>query len=86
MPYVKGQKNKTQERMEYKMRKLTTGEPSTLATYRKIALQLTKDEQSNAVKYFDQLIAETPNGENEMVEENETRMMIKISRLIYVQK
>lgn len=74
------------ERKDNEMKRLTTGEPATLGTYRKIALQLTKDENSDAVKYFDQLIAESPNGENEEVEENETRMMIKISRLIYVSK
>lgn len=68
------------------MKRLTTGEPATLGTYRKIALQLTKDENADAVKHFDELIASAPNGEDEEVEENETRMMIKISRLIYVQK
>lgn len=66
------------------MRRLTTGEPSTLGTYRNIALRLTKDENSDVVKYFDELIANSPDGENEFVEENETRMMIKISRMIYV--
>jgi hypothetical protein len=68
------------------MKKLTTGEPSILKTYRGIALQLTKDENSVAVKHFDELIADAPDGENQIVEENETRMMIKISRLIYLKR
>lgn len=66
------------------MNKLSTGQPSTLETYRSIALKLSGDEQSDAVKHFDQLIAEAPNGDQEEVTENETRMMIKISRLIHV--
>lgn len=72
--------------MDSNMKRLTTGEPATLGTYRNIAFRLTKDENSDAVKYFNQLITESPDGENHEVEENETRMMIKISRLIYLPK
>lgn len=68
----------------FNMKKLSTGEPSTLGTYRSIALRLTKDEKSEVVNYFDQLIEETENGGEEVVTENETRMMIKISRMIHL--
>lgn len=66
------------------MKKLSTGEPSTLGTYRNIALRLTKDEESEVVKHFDQLIEKAKNGGEEVVTENETRMMIKISRMIHL--
>lgn len=65
------------------MQKLSTGEPSTLGTYRNIALKLSENDQSEAVKYFDQQIAEAEKGAEEEVTENETRMMIKISRMIH---
>jgi hypothetical protein len=45
---------------------LSTGEPSTLGTYRKIAVALT-GEDSKAVKYFDKKIAESPHGADEEV-------------------
>lgn len=66
------------------MKKLSTGQPSTLGTYRQIALQLSNgDSSSEAVQYFDRLIAEAVNGADEEVTENETRMMIKISRMLH---
>ena len=56
--------------------KISTGEPSTLGTYRKIALALSGDENSPAVKFFDAKIAEQ--GENEVVVADESQVMALI--------
>ena len=45
------------------MRTISTGEPSNLETYRNIALALTGNKNSKAVKFFDKKIQESPNKE-----------------------
>ena len=52
--------------------KLSTGMPSTLGTYRKIAKVLFS---SKAVDFLDRKISESPNGEDEEVLANETQMI-----------
>ncbi len=63
------------------MENTSSGEPSTLGTYRKMALALS-DENSLAVKFFDKKIAESTNGENEEVLANESQVMFLIFQLI----
>ena len=63
------------------MIKISTGEPSTLGTYRKIALSLS-DENSRAVKFFDEKIDNSPNGEDELVLADETQMLNIIIMLL----
>lgn len=60
------------------MRKISTGEDSTLKTYRNIAYILSGFEESEATRFFDKKIAEAPNGENEEVIADETQMMYLI--------
>ena len=49
------------------MRTISTGEPSNLETYRNIALALTGNKNSKAVKFFDKKIKESPNKEKENI-------------------
>lgn len=51
---------------------LSTGDPSTLGSYRKLAHAAGLTE---AVAYLDQKIAESPNGENEVVLADERQMI-----------
>jgi len=53
---------------------LSDGNPSTLETYRKYAVAL-YGEDSEAVKFFDNKIADSPNGEKEEVIAAESQMM-----------
>lgn len=53
-------------------RTISTGEPATLKTYRKIAIVLTGDD-SYATKYFDDQIAK--HGEDEEVIVNESQVI-----------
>ena len=63
---------------------ISTGQPSTLKTYRGIALALTGgDEQSRAVQFFDDKIKDSPNGEDEGVIADEGQMMLLIAQLIF---
>jgi hypothetical protein len=67
---------------EYADLNISTGEPSTLKTYRKIALALSSgNEKSAAVKFFDGKIKSSPHGENERVLAAESRMMYLIISL-----
>lgn len=59
---------------------ISTGEPSTLGTYKKIATILT-GENSEAVKFFERKIQESPNGENEAVIAHESQMLMLIMEL-----
>lgn len=62
------------------MRKISTGEDSTLGTYRKIA-NIIFGEDSPAVKFLDEKIAESPNGENEEVIADESQMLYLIANM-----
>jgi len=68
---------------EYDNLNISTGEPSTLKTYRKIALALSSgNEQFAAVKFFDDKIKSSPHGENERVLAAESQVMYLIISLI----
>ena len=64
------------------MRTISSGEPATLGTYRKIALVLSGSENSEVVKFFDKKIEGSPNGENEEVLADETQMMFLIITML----
>jgi len=65
------------------MKKISTGEPSTLATYRMIALVLCGgDKESEVVKFFDSKIQESPNGPDEEVIADERQMIYLIMSMI----
>ena len=49
------------------METISTGEPANLETYRNIALALTGNKNSKAVKFFDKKIQESPNKEKEVI-------------------
>ena len=66
------------------MNTISTGEPATLGTYRKIALAL-GGEDSPAVKFFDKKIAASPNGENEEVIAHETQVLYLIVQMLQPQ-
>jgi hypothetical protein len=61
---------------------ISTGEPATLGTYRKIALAISGDETSKVVKFFDDKIQKSPKGEDEEVIASETQVMFIIGQLI----
>lgn len=64
------------------MKTISTGEPSTLKTYRTIALALSLgDENSESVKYIDRKIASAPHGENEVVKASESQMLFLLGNL-----
>jgi hypothetical protein len=56
------------------MKKMSTGQDSTLGNYRQMAL-LFFGEDSGAVEYLDQLIAESPNGADEEVIADEEQVV-----------
>jgi hypothetical protein len=60
---------------------ISTGEPNTLKTWRKIALAL-GGENSSVVKFFDEKIANSPHGEDEKVIAAEEQMLILISQML----
>ena len=64
------------------MKLISTGQPSTLGTYRQIASFLSQDDNSEVIKYFDKKIKESPNGENEEVIADETQMMLLIVNML----
>lgn len=64
------------------MRKISTGEDSTLGTYREIAFLLGGFKENEATRFIDQKIAESPNGENEEVIADERQMMYLLLNLI----
>ena len=61
---------------------ISTGEPNTLGTYRKIALALSGSEDSKVVQFFDEKIANNPNGENEKVIADERQMIYLIVTML----
>lgn len=62
------------------MQKISTGEDSTLATYRKIAIAL-RGEQSEAVKFLDEKIKNDPDGDQGEVIADEGQMLYLIMSL-----
>lgn len=64
------------------MRYISTGEPSNLKTYRNIALILSGNEESDAVKFFDKKIEEDPEGERAEVIQHESQMLYLITKLV----
>jgi len=62
---------------------ISTGQPSTLKTYRQIAKLLSQDENSKVIKFFDKKIKESPNGENEEVITDESQMMLLIAHMAF---
>ncbi len=66
---------------EDRMNTISTGEPATLGTYRKIAIALA-GENSKAVQFFDEKIAASSNGENERVIAAESQVLFLISSMI----
>ena len=61
---------------------ISTGEPNTLGTYRKIALALSGDVNSEVVKFFDKKISKSTQGENARVIAAETQVMYLIGTMI----
>lgn len=59
------------------MKHISTGQPSTLGTYRMLAVLY----GPKAVAHMDKLIAEAPNGDQEEVIADETQMMHLLARL-----
>ena len=64
------------------MKTISTGEPSNLETYRNIALALTGNKNSKAVKFIDKKIQESPNKEKEEVIADEREVIHLILTLI----
>jgi len=62
------------------MDKISTGEDSTLGTYKKMAVALF-GEDSKIAKFFNDKIAESPNGENEEVIQHESQMLYLIMHM-----
>jgi len=68
------------------MKYISTGEPSTLKTYRKIALFLNNsNEESIGVKFIDGKIKESPLGEDEEVLADESQMIHFIMSMVIQQ-
>jgi len=62
------------------MRKLSTGEDSTLGAHRKMAVAVFGVD-SPAVKFLDKEIAESPNGEQEEVIADEGQMVMLLGQI-----
>ena len=62
------------------MRKLSTGQDSTLGSYRKMAVAVF-GEDSKAVQFLDEKIAESPNGEDEEVIAEESQAVAMLGKL-----
>ena len=62
------------------MKKLSTGDDSTLENYRKLAVDIF-GEDSDAVKMLDDKIKESPNGKYEEVLENERELVYVLMSL-----
>jgi hypothetical protein len=62
------------------MTKLSTGDDATLGNYRKMAAAVFGKE-SKAVKFLDDKIAESPNGENEEVIADEGQMVYLLGNM-----
>lgn len=57
-------------------KKISTGEPNTLGTYKKIALAISGGRETEATRFMDKKIEESPQGENEIVLADERQMLI----------
>ena len=64
------------------MRTISTGESANLEIYRNIALALTGNKNSKAVKFIDKKIKESPNKEKEEVIADEREVIHSILTLI----
>ena len=64
------------------MKKLSTGDDSTLGNYRKLATAVF-DQDSKAVKFLDNKIKDSPQGENEEVLADETQMVGLLGRMTF---
>ena len=62
--------------------RISTGEVSNLKTYRRIALAIFMNENSNVVRWFDEEIRKAPNGEYEQVVAEESKMLSFIMEMI----
>ncbi|MFM5312156.1 hypothetical protein ACET9Q_12825 [Aeromonas caviae] len=62
------------------MRKLSTGQDSTLGNYRKMAAAVF-GEDSKAVQFLNKKIAESPNGEDEEVIVEESQAVAMLGKL-----
>jgi hypothetical protein len=62
------------------MNKLSTGMDSTLGSYRRLSA-VCFGENSEAVKYLDKMIAESPNGVNEEVIADERQMIYLLATM-----
>lgn len=60
---------------------ISTGEPSTLKTYRKIAV-IMGGENTKATQFIDDKISESPKGENEVVIADESQMLFLLVQLL----
>lgn len=60
------------------MKKLSTGKDSTLGNYKKFAVIF----GPKCVKFFEEKIAESPNGENEEVIQDESQMMFLMASMM----
>ena len=61
---------------------ISTGHPSTLATYRMLTVALF-GEESPAVAFLDEKIAVSPNGADEVVIADETQMLTLLAQIEY---
>jgi len=62
------------------MRKLSTGDDSTLGSYKKLTA-IVLGEESAAVQYLNKKISESPKGENEEVLADESQMLLMLFSL-----
>jgi len=65
------------------MKKISTGQPSNLATYRDIAIAFVGTKNHKAVKYFDNLINHEPKGEEGEIITDESQMLLLITQLAF---
>lgn len=63
------------------MKKLTTGQDSTLGNYRSLTITVF-GKDNKAVEFLDQKIADAANGENEEVLADETQMIQLIQSML----
>ena len=67
---------------EVDMRKLSTGDDATLGNYRKLSVAFF-GEKSEAVKFLDDKIAESPNGADEEVIVEESQMIYLLGTMAF---
>lgn len=64
------------------MKYISTGQPSTLKTYREITYILGGFKENAATRFLDKKIAKCSNGENEEVIANESQMIYMLMNMI----